>query len=427
MTAEPAVVVVGAGIGGICVWDQLRRAGCRTVLLDAGPAAVPGDQLTPGFVPDEDTWRYAGFEDGEWIRILAVGGRANLWGRWCGRFSQQVFERWDWPVSNERMARAYDQAETWLHATSDPVPECFAMFASEFGSQLTGRTSAHADASPWLDALSDARIHARTHTVALRFRTDATTALELEVATEAGRETLSASHFVLAASPFETVRILMASGARHPGIGGRLTDHMTAGFKLIDPRPRTSGSEAALIRTGSYTIEILGPIRIDPRTAEFLSAHDVPVEPGMSEYAVLGLGEQTPRPRQQMTLTLEERDRLGRPRPRFDAVCTEDDQQVVADMRRDCLTVIQGLKRPGMQIVELPSSVEMPRVFHPSGGAVMGRGADCPTDGSGRLREWNNVWIADASVFASSGDCHPTLTIVAWARCVAASILGENI
>jgi cation diffusion facilitator CzcD-associated flavoprotein CzcO len=86
MAGEPTVVVVGAGIGGICVWDHLRRAGCRTVLLDAGPATVSGDQLTPGFVPEKETWTYTGIDDDDWIRVLAVGGRANVWGRWCGRF-----------------------------------------------------------------------------------------------------------------------------------------------------------------------------------------------------------------------------------------------------------------------------------------------------------------------------------------------------
>lgn len=424
MAREPTVVVVGAGIGGICVWDHLRRAGCRTVLLDAGPATISEDQLTPGFVPEEETWRYAGIDDGDWIRVLAVGGRANVWGRWCGRFSNDVFERWGWPLASEAMTGAYDQADAWLNTISDPVPERYAMFANEFAGQLTGRTSAHAQASPWLDALSAARGHARTNTVALRLHTDATRALELEVATEAGSETLVASHFVLAASPFETVRILLASGARHPGIGCGLTDHVTAGFRLIDPRPRTSGSEAALIRTGAYTIEMLGPIQLNHATAEFLSAHGVPVEPGMSEYAILGLGEQTPRPQQRMTLDLDERDRLGRPRPRFEAVATDEDQRLASAMRRDALKVIRGLQREGMKIVELPSSVEMPRVFHPSGGVIMGHGREHPADCSGRLREWNNVWIADASVFASAGDCHPTLTIAALARCVAACILG---
>jgi len=168
---EPTVVVVGAGIAGICVWDWLRRAGCQTVLLDAGPAAVSSAQLTPGFLPEEDTWRYGGVDDGDWIRILAVGGRANVWGRWCGRFSNDVFERWHWPLASAEIASAYDQAEAWLNMTSDPVPDRYARFASEFGSQLTRRTSAHARASSWLDALSDARSYARTNTVALRLGT----------------------------------------------------------------------------------------------------------------------------------------------------------------------------------------------------------------------------------------------------------------
>jgi len=73
----------------------------------------------------------------------------------------EVFERWGWPLPAARMARAYDQAEAWLNTTREPIPACYAMFAREFASQLTGRMSAHAQASPWLDALPDESTRAR--------------------------------------------------------------------------------------------------------------------------------------------------------------------------------------------------------------------------------------------------------------------------
>jgi len=41
----------------------------------------------------------------------------------------------------------------------------------------------------------------------------------------------------------------------------------------------------------------------------------------------------------------------------------------------------------------------------------MGVGAEAPCTPWGRLRAVDNVWIADASVFPSAGDRHPTLTV----------------
>jgi choline dehydrogenase-like flavoprotein len=52
----------------------------------------------------------------------------------------------------------------------------------------------------------------------------------------------------------------------------------------------------------------------------------------------------------------------------------------------------------------------------------MGRSNDAPCDPRGRLRAIDNVWIADASVFPSAGDRHPTLTILAHALRVARDV-----
>lgn len=422
MTRDPVVVVIGAGIAGICVWDHLRRAGCNAVLLDAGPSDFT-KQEPMSSASDHGRWEHLSLDSSEWTGVFAVGGRTNVWGGWCSRFSNDVFERWRWPVPPSDLIAAYEYAEAWLNTTTEPLPQQFAGLFNSFGPQLSGRTKADEHSSPWLDALCEARIQADTNRFAIRLRTESAKAVAVDIASSAGVHTINASHFVLAASPFETTRILMASGSRHPGVGVSVTDHLTLGFTLIERKPRASGYEAALIKSGNYAIEIVGPLVVDEPTAEMLSANDVSVESGMSSYSVHALGEQRPRPQQRITTDHNDLDTLGRPRLRFKIACDETDNLLLKQIRSDCLRVVGCLKRDGMQIVELPSTADEPSNFHPSGGAVMGPGEEYPTDCIGRLREWNNVWIADASTFPSSGNCHPTLTIVALAKRLAESLL----
>lgn len=423
-------MVVGAGIAGIAVWDRLRKAGTRTVLLDAGPARFPESLLTSGFVPDDDVWQYAAMDGVEWIRVLGVGGRANLWGGWCNRFSDGVLQSWDVSELAAAMSTAYCVAEEWLNVSTAPISPMFERLSAKFGSRVQRRRVAATSSSSWNSALIAARAETLTHTVALRLRTRESAALELSVADQTGEATLAASHFVLAASPPETSRILLASGATHPAIGRSITDHVGVGFTLIDPRPRTSPYEGALIRSPvsyaeGYVVEVLGPLQINEASAEFYTANGLHVSTEMSLFSITGVGEQRPREGQQVALSSARLDRFGRGCPRLLLCATESDRAVARKMRQECLDVVQLMAMPGMEVAEIPGTGDAQRVFHPSGGVVMGANDEFPADTDGRLREWRNVWIADASVFPSSGDCHPTLTIVAHAQRMAEALLRE--
>ncbi|HEY4858856.1 MAG TPA: GMC oxidoreductase [Xanthobacteraceae bacterium] len=61
-------------------------------------------------------------------------------------------------------------------------------------------------------------------------------------------------------------------------------------------------------------------------------------------------------------------------------------------------------------------------LFHEAGTCAIGAGTSAPCDPWGRLRAIDNIWVADASVFPSAGDRHPTLTVLAHALRVARSV-----
>ena len=61
---------------------------------------------------------------------------------------------------------------------------------------------------------------------------------------------------------------------------------------------------------------------------------------------------------------------------------------------------------------------------HPQGGCGMG-GEDAVCDNQGRLRGYNNIYVADASLFPSSSGVNPALTVMALADIVADTVIAD--
>jgi len=71
--------------------------------------------------------------------------------------------------------------------------------------------------------------------------------------------------------------------------------------------------------------------------------------------------------------------------------------------------------------------VAPPSSEHTMGGMQMGvNPATSVVDGSGRMHEMDNVYVADSSVFATSGGSNPTLTIMAVALRIARGLTGQR-
>ncbi len=62
---------------------------------------------------------------------------------------------------------------------------------------------------------------------------------------------------------------------------------------------------------------------------------------------------------------------------------------------------------------------------HPQGGCSMG-GKEAVCDNRGRLRGYNNIYVADASLFPSSSHVNPFLTVMALADMVADAVIEDN-
>jgi choline dehydrogenase-like flavoprotein len=454
------VIVVGAGPAGLLVTEQLRALGHDVLLLEAGPRAYPNPSLLPGQVdPKEQAleqppntrvasdaeepaepghWRHRLLgAKGWWARAHALGGRGNLWGGWLTRFDAQVFAEGRWPYGARTLAADYRSAERWLGAARGVLVPHFTQLGRELGLPIRPGLFA-TRLGPGLE--SDLAASARTHNIVVRLEPGAR-AHALRVLQQGRERTLRARAVVLAASPIESARLLLESELGHPALGRRLTDHSMLGFVLYEPQraavrlPGPLARATALIPRfvnlpggparryhGGYTLELMGPLPLEHLGALQRQVLGLGAERTGSVTYITAIGEQWQHRERFVDLAPRARDALGRRVPQIRFAWSAAERRMVEDMKDTCRDVAHALASPGAELTRLRDPFVHPAIFHPAGTCFMGAEASSPCDPHGALRATPRVWLADASVFPSGGDTHPTLTVLAHALRVARSV-----
>lgn len=425
------VLVVGAGPAGLLAAERLRARGLSVLVVEAGPRLRRGAEPTPD---DDARWRYQSVGGRlAWPRMHAVGGRTLLWGGWSSRFPDAVFRAGGWPYRASALAAPYAAAERWMGVVEGKLDARYRRASMQLGLPFLPRRAARLGRTVWTACHSLAARSVRTGVVALGLEVERGRCRALAVRDARGRErSIPARSFVLAASAIESCRILLASGVRHPLLGRRLADHALAAFLLLEdrPAPDTAGRGpfpgAALVpwrlERAGFAVEVIGPWPLSSIDPELLSALKIAPRRGASATHLVALGELLPHRDRYVELAPRARDALGRPVPRIHLAWSDADRRLVRAMRRTCIAVAEAIAVPGSELVSQGDSLASPILFHPSGTCAMGRSEEFPCDPFGRLRSLSNVWLADASVFPSAGDRHPTLTLLAHALRMAGSV-----
>ncbi len=441
------VIVVGAGPAGLITSERLCQLGHDVLTLEAGPnhfsrPSLLAGQQNAGATQSEgdesaseacsDRWRYTVVgAPGWWARAIAVGGRGNLWGGWLARFSQRAMSKW--PYRATRLNPHYRAAELWLGAVSDVPDQRFTLVGRSLG--FTVRPGRFATR---LGRKSDdqAGLELVPNTVVTRVepgRGSCTVHLS-----NAGKTTvLFARHVILAASPIETTRLLLSSKLDHPWLGRRLTDHHMLGYLLYEPDRQASvrpgpiplptatidiPSESRARTKRDFSMELLGPAPVSALTAEQQELLGLKGPTRGSVTYVTAMGEQCAHAGRYVELSPRARDALGRPVPRIHLAWDSSDRRLVARMKATCRAVAEELAMPGSELVRCRDPFVHPAIYHPAGTCGMARDAGAPCTPWGGLRSAPGVWIADASVFPSSGSNHPTLTVLPHALRVASAV-----
>jgi choline dehydrogenase-like flavoprotein len=443
----------------LLVGDLLRQWGHDVLLIEAGSRDYPNRSLLPGEddpnesygahqmnadaapaqnVARTDTWRHQLLgANGWWARAHAVGGRGNLWGGWLSRFGPRVFTEGGWPYGPRALAPHYDHAERWLGALRGELVPRFANLRNELGVRVEAGVFA-TRLGPGLD--SPLAHSVQTHTIATKLETGAARCA-LQVLVNGRPHTLLGRKLILAASPIETARLLLESGHCHPEVGRGLTDHSMLGYVLYEPNrqpvrlagpvarptafiPRfvNLGESGARRYKGGFSVELMGPFPTSHASALQREALGIrPNSPGSVTY-INAIGEQWRHPDRYLDLAPRALDAVGRRLPRVRFAWSSQERRMVAEMKTTCRQIAAVIASPGAELVRCRDPFVHPAIYHPAGTCAMGREANRPCDANGAVRDLPNVWIADASVFPSGGDAHPTLSVLAHAGRVARAV-----
>lgn len=437
------VVVIGSGFAGTFLAQALVDRGHRVLVLEAGPALVPGDP--PEGRAKELPWHHAGelafpVDD---TRTIGLGGTSRRWNGVATRLMPTDFETRsrfglfvDWPLGYPELDPWYCRAEAALGVVggapvegAEPPRTCayprlgpayrpprgrhtgegLAWFGMPFGVRgpegPQGPVRLVDRELPRLAASGLAGI--RTSCTALRLlpgpagRIDA-----VEVRGEGGRvERIGARAFVVAAGPFESARLLLASA--HPraprGLGnggGHLGAHLNAHprFRLELPPDPGAGPDPFIHRTLTPADTLrrrgLGAIMVDlhPRREHTILDTMLELEPAASNRVA-------PRARAVPGQLLAGEVAMA---------WTALDRAT----RAESGTLLDTLAGP------LRAHAHAPELawFHPAGTCRMARHeADGVVDPRCLVFGTRNLYVAGASTFPTSGCGNPTLTVVALA------------
>lgn len=452
----PKVVIIGSGPAGITVARKLAAKGVAVAIFEAG-----GEQFSP---------QSQAFYDGKVIgdpyfelddtRLRQLGGSSGHWGGWCRLLDAEDFQAkpWvadsGWPIARSDLepflAETGDilglpplQADAplskdirWVHLIkSEPV-----RFGEKYRSELA--------ASPNLALVLD------TYVTALKG--DGTQVSGFDVwSAGAPQGAYPCEYAVVATGGLENSRLLLWSNEQS---AGAVVPHAAALGRYWMEHPHFQCGNAVLtdadsIATSDHNDAFFSPtwramerkqilnfgirlIKMPYEGMKMLVANLACTAPGTAEWVSEGLGqrlkcaaqlhmawEQAPTAENGVQLSHARRDAGGV--PRIELVWRKNDLErrtLAEGIRLFGQTLAQAdLGRVRMadwiaKLQDYPVEREELGGNHHMGGTRMGTDPTTSVvDRNGAVHGMRNLYVAGSSVFPTSGQCNPTMTIVALA------------
>lgn len=500
---EGDVCIVGAGAAGIAATLPFIGSTTRVILLEGGGFDLEGDvqALYRGDIVGRAYYPL------EAARLHYFGGTTGHWGGYCAPLDEIDFARrsWvagsGWPISRRDLDPYYERAHPLLDLgpyrydaaywqARDARRELLPLDRTRLHEKLWQFSAPTRFGTKFRSAIVDApNVTLCTHANVVEVipNADATAIESVRIRHFDGREQQArATHFVLACSTMQNVRLLLASTARtpmglgngHDQVGRRFMEHveMPIGVTALT-RPQSMQLYAydygvtpvrAELRLGDAEQERLGvlnatvALEAPPESGEALSTFEsqppelteefrretrdsltaaMRAEPGQYDaasvksrpiFSLVVRQEQAPNPASRVTLS-RDRDALGMPRVAFDWQLTPMDKRT---MRLFGTALGREFGRRGFARVQLRDWVlgddgTWPAVvsggWHDMGATRM---HDDPrqgvVDAHCRVHGLANLYLAGAGVFTTAGSANPTLTIVALALRLAAHLRAQR-
>lgn len=456
-------IVVGSGVGGGTIADQLADFGADVLVLEAGSylfpthvANLPREHLVGRF--DKHVWSLwrhfavanyepvAGYVGAQGFNF---GGRSIFWGGLAPRMANWELEPWPAEVATDLLPLGYRAAEEALkvrtllpsklqeetHAALDAALPDWSHMDAPVAVQYSGFTGGAIPSGMFstADLLMESRLAVDAPGQRLQINLNhLVTRLEFDggrVAAVVCQDLIASEerryrgrNVILAAGTLETVRIAKQSGLGHAAIGRGLTDHpiFFTHFAIHPGQPlyRTDDSSKTLSRhkrasSAEHPFSVVLELGADFNQGRYidddlLAQHRR--EKGdfmlcevvflVNAPLVEDNGVEVPGPfPTPLRLSLA-------PSPAADAYHAE------IEALKDQIIVLLGGEAIADDDLQLHRS-EMGAVAHEVGTMRMGTGPDAVVDTDLRVVGIDNLYVCDLSVFPSSPAANPTLTLVA--------------
>jgi choline dehydrogenase-like flavoprotein len=486
VTMRPDVVVIGSGPAGMTVARGLLASGLDIVVVESGGGepSGPSHELADGDVVG-GTFLFEhealGLAD---VRIRALGGTSGHWNGMCRPLdpldlrARPEIGRVGWPITSDELQPWYAMAQAtcelgpasfdaapWYAAQEQPVP-LHGPTATTALYRLSAPTRFGTRYRPELEAAEHCTVVLHATVVALVPTADGGHVTRVQAISDRGTTLdIDAEIVVLATGGVDVPRLLLLSTGASPAGLANATGLVGAGFMehphvrlgrfavtldqaIVNLNPhRGEGAFAGMTAWPSFrlTPEVLedrgllaAALTIDGLDHQTQAAGEE-LGPGVEELLAAGGSPVTMRPatlRAEQLPLAEHMVRLGRRRdalgqPVAEVRWTVDDG-ALASARTTAQLLADELGRAGIGRLELaPGGGHLRRDAVEIGCHHMGtaRMSSDPALGvvqpDGRCHEVDNLYIAGSAVFPTSGYANPTLTIVALAHRLAATIAGS--
>ncbi|MCA1338066.1 GMC oxidoreductase [Pseudooceanicola marinus] len=425
-----------------------------------------------------------------WVRGNQEGGRTHVFGRVLFRWSDDDFKPasraglgLDWPISYADMAPYYDEVEEvlGLHGNADgltatpdskviaPVPltEAEKTFKADVEAAhlkkpvipwriLPPRSDRML--APLAAAKATGKLTVRYNAIARRVLTEGDRATGVEIIDRETRAVLSyhADTVVLAASPIETVRLMLnsKSDTQPQGLGnnaGQLGRYFMDQVPVIGQGdyPRAKGQQTFpdfddyYGSIGGFFImrdEVPMTERLEFASQGSVGRADTATPDAPARISFFCFGSMLPHADNRITLDPKKKDAWGIPAPHIRCKMHEY-EELLARRTEDSMIALMEEQGAQLEFVGSPlglrelgrgpfpdadwlsrtmfrkffhKSMTIGAAIHEAGGAVMGN-----DPARSVLNEWGQVWdvpnvvVSDASAFASCGVTGTTLTVMA--------------
>jgi len=420
-----------------------------------------------------------------WTRSRVVGGRGHFWGRVMLRVTdrQLTYPGFEWPIRYNDLAQYYSEIEQLLEmggASSglNEVPDgeyvherSLHAYEKQFSDSVTRRWPhrrlvinhiAQYDPAPFSPmlrmALGTGRLSLQTDKVVMSLVTDgpnmAVTGVTAICSKSGTKTTYRAPFVILAASAFESVRILLNSKCeRFPNgvgnstglLGTRILEHIVDGvfgplpFSMRSKNPKYSHDPFKLnAEPHGFYMPTFAHIENNSLQYRFGYGVQGTISAATGIYYLAGFGETVPSDKNRLQLDRGKKDRFGIPLASIDFAWAEEDLAMWRDMKRavaemtDAFCRDNGAKLDNSLANRIYNMLNMDRTplpgsNHECGGARMGtEPASSVVDPYNRVWDAPNVLVCDGACFPSLPCQNPTLTTMALAVRASRKLLTEN-